>query len=89
MIQFDEKEQIFKLDTPHTSYVMGIAGGRYLLHVYYGKRLETTQLGYLLELGEGGLAKASLPEGEKVASLECLTQEYSFAGVGDFVFRWT
>ena len=39
-IQYDQKEQVFMLQTPKTSYVLGVYEGKYLLHLYYGKRIE-------------------------------------------------
>lgn len=35
----DHKEQLFYLQTPTTTYVMKLTGGRYLTHVYWGKKL--------------------------------------------------
>lgn len=34
-IRYMEKEKLFKLDTPETSYVCAVVEG-FLLHVYYG-----------------------------------------------------
>ena len=39
-IYIDEKEQVFHLKTPGTSYVMKVWRGKYLAHVYWGKRLD-------------------------------------------------
>lgn len=40
-ITYIEQKQLFKLDTPLTTYVISIVGSeRYLGHAYYGKRLE-------------------------------------------------
>ena len=39
-IIFDDKNRIFKLDTPNSSYMIKIADeDGFLLHMYYGKRL--------------------------------------------------
>ena len=35
MIQYDRENQIFKIDTKGTSYVMGVVSGKYLAHLYY------------------------------------------------------
>ena len=82
-ITFDEKAQVFKIDTEHTSYAMGVLGGTYLTHLYYGKKLQSTDLGYLLDFDEE-LKEVPLVEGQKVALLERPPFEYSFGGVGDF-----
>ncbi len=84
MIQFDREHQVFKIDTPHTSYVMGVVSGKYLSHIYYGNYIKTCDMGYLLDLGTDFLQEASLDEGEKVTLLDRLPFEYSFAGIGDF-----
>ena len=40
-IVYNAAERVFKLDTPNTSYVIGIVGEEgFLGHIYYGKRLE-------------------------------------------------
>ena len=39
-ILINEKEQIFHLKTPHTSYIMKVWRGKYLAHVYWGKRID-------------------------------------------------
>ena len=40
MITFYEKDRVFKLDTPHTSYLIGIVDEEnFIGHIYYGKRL--------------------------------------------------
>ena len=39
MITYQEKERIFKLDTPNTSYMIGIVDEEnFIGHIYYGKR---------------------------------------------------
>lgn len=50
MIVFDGKENIFKIDTENNSYVMGIIDEKYLVHIYYGKKLSGTHLAYLLDM---------------------------------------
>ena len=58
MIQFDREHQVFKIDTKNTSYVMGVVSGRYLAHIYYGKYIESTELGYVLNLDSSSLQDA-------------------------------
>ena len=52
MIVFDGKENIFKIDTENNSYVMGIIDEKYLVHIYYGKKLSGTHLAYLLDMDQ-------------------------------------
>ena len=39
-IIYDSNEKVFYLNTPNTSYVMNIYCDKYLLHLYYGKKVE-------------------------------------------------
>lgn len=39
-VQFEEQRRIFKLDTAHTTYMMGVTREGYLGHLYYGERVE-------------------------------------------------
>lgn len=83
MIKYNEEKKIFKLDTRTTSYVMGIADDKYLGHVYYGKKLESEDLGYLLRTAEHPFVPSELPR-EKLSFLDSYPMEYSFGGTGDF-----
>lgn len=40
MISFDEREGIFRIDTKNTTYAMKIAHGKFLVHLYYGKKAD-------------------------------------------------
>ena len=44
MIAFDSENKVFRLDTPNTSYCMGLADGKYLGQIFYGPRLLDTDL---------------------------------------------
>ena len=39
MIFFDERNQLFHMTTPRTSYIIGIEKGKYLAHLYWGRKL--------------------------------------------------
>ncbi len=83
MILFDEKNSIFKIDTVNTSYVMGLADEMYLGHVYYGDKLQSTDLTYLLGLEVNPFTPEQKP-GEKVSFMDCFPMEYPTKGLGDF-----
>ena len=52
-IIYDETGRVFKLDTLHTSYMMGIADEEgFLGHIYYGKRISACDVSYLLRIQE-------------------------------------
>ena len=65
MIVFDGKENIFKIDTENNSYVMGIIDEKYLVHIYYGKKLSGTHLAYLLDMDQEYLNDIHINYGEK------------------------
>ena len=83
MILYDYNTNIFRLDTDNTSYVIGLADGKYVGHVYYGKRLATTDLAYLLRIDEPPFVPSKNLR-EKVSFLDTYPMEYSFGGTGDF-----
>lgn len=81
-IIFDEKKCIFKLDTPKTSYIMGVEDG-YLLHYYYGKKLGTADVGYMSRTFEPPYTPARNAR-DKLSFLDCAPMEYPTGGIGDF-----
>lgn len=83
MIFFDEKKQIWKLDTPNTSYILGVVDGKYLAHLYYGAKVADTDLSYLLRLSEGSGVPSKNPA-ESVGFMDGLPFEYPVSGRGDF-----
>ena len=55
-IQFDKEHNVFNLQTPGSSYVIGIYDGKLPMHVHYGKRLNSTYGIYdMLDRKEGQL----------------------------------
>ena len=61
-ILFDEKNQIFHLQTPATSYVIGLYEGKLPLHLYYGKRMQNNHSlsTYMEGIGQNGWGHTSL-----------------------------
>ena len=52
-ISYSKNDRIFKLDTAHTSYVIGITDEEnFIGHVYYGARISDTDVAYLLRTQE-------------------------------------
>lgn len=37
---YDFDKKIFNIQTPNTSYVMGVLYDKYLIHLYYGKKVD-------------------------------------------------
>ncbi len=84
MIQFNEEKQLFHLTTPNTSYVMALADGMYLGHLYYGPKLsDVTGLEMMFRLNEAPFSPADNP-GYKVMFMEGFPFEYSSFGTGDY-----
>ena len=51
-ITYNESARIFKLRAGNTDYVLKVAPGEYLAHVYFGKKVPDEDLTYLLRLDE-------------------------------------
>ena len=48
-----EVKAVFKLDTPNTSYVIGVVDTeQFLGHIYYGQRLNDYHLAHVLRVKE-------------------------------------
>lgn len=82
-IRFDEENKIFQINTPNTTYLMGVAQGKYLGHLYYGKRMESCDGAYLMRMSAGEAAKHSYRR-DKVALMDSFFFEYPTWGVGDY-----
>lgn len=82
-ICFDEKKGIFKLDTDHTTYMIGVSKEGYVGHIYYGKRLQSAGGKYLLRMEEHPFTPESNRR-EKSAFLDSFPFEYPTGGVGDY-----
>lgn len=84
MITYNEKERVFKLDTPNTTYMIGIVDEEnFVGHIYYGRRLEDTDASYLMRTGEAPFVP-SRNNRERCSFYDCFPFEYPTGGVGDF-----
>jgi len=82
-ITFDEKSNIFHLQAGNTSYCMQIFKGKYLTHLYWGRRLRSGDVGYLLHPSDRAFSPN--PDlSDKSFSLDTLPQEYPAYGNSDF-----
>ena len=83
MIYFDERNQLFHMMTPHTSYIIGIEKGKYLTHLYWGKKLASMspQNAYC----SNNLSFSPNPDvNDKSYSLDTMPQEYPASYMSDF-----
>lgn len=74
-INYEENEQVFHLQTKNTSYIMKVVKGKYLAHVYWGKKINTpnmenAQLNRLIGFS------ATTDNEDKSYSLDFVCQEY-------------
>lgn len=83
-IKFFDKERIFKLDTPKSSYIIGIVDEEnFVGHAYYGKKCRDHQMGYLMRTGEAPFVPSENPR-DRLSFLDAFPFEYSTHGLGDF-----
>ncbi len=83
-IIFLEDKKIFKLDTPATSYVMGVEDSfGYLVHYYYGRKIADADVAYLARTWESPFTPEKNMR-DKLSFLDCAPLEYPTGGIGDF-----
>ncbi len=83
-ITYNEKNRIFKLDTPHTSYCIGVVDEEnFLGHVYYGRSLGSDDLAYLMRIGEPPFVP-SRNNRDRTSFLDAFPMEYTGHGLGDY-----
>lgn len=82
-IQYNEKERSFCLTAKDTTYMLKVAEGEYLAHVYYGKKVIDSDLTYLLRLDENPFTP-SKNNRDKAVYMDTLPFEFPCHGLGDF-----
>ena len=83
-IAYFQKEKIFKIDTEHTSYIIGLTDKpAYVGHIYYGARVEDHDLSYLLRTSEMPFVP-SQNNRDKLLFMDTYPMEYPVHGTGDF-----
>ena len=83
-IIFNEKRRIFKLDTVHTSYCIGIVDEEnFLGHIYYGRKLANDDLAYLMRTEEAPFVP-SRNNRDRASFLDSFPMEYTGSGLGDY-----
>ena len=83
-ITFDRASNTFQLNTKTTSYLIGIADGRYIGHIYYGKKLDNCQGSYAFLRTEERPFVPSRNQRDKGGFGDAFPYEYSTSGVGDY-----
>ncbi|MBR6365073.1 MAG: alpha-galactosidase [Lachnospiraceae bacterium] len=82
-IQYCEKCMSFFLHTPNTTYIMGIVNGKYLGHIYYGKKIQNQNLRHLMGVKADPFVDNINP-GDTGIFYDNFPFEYNFRGIGDF-----
>lgn len=82
-IIYNAEKQIFSLHTTNTTYQMKVDSLGYLLHLYYGKKVQQ-DMDYLLTFFDRGFsANPAEMADRRDYSLDTLPQEYPHLGTGD------
>ncbi len=84
-ITYLEEERLFKLDTPNTTYCIGLIDGEgFLGHAYYGRRIHNIQgISALMRICENPLTPETNAR-DRLSFLDSFPTEYSGHGVGDY-----
>lgn len=82
-IIYDEAQSIFHLQTQASSYVMQVVRGKYLSHLYWGRRVEQYRGSRAIIWKDRGFAP-NPDDTDRTFSLDTLPQEYPQTGNGDF-----
>lgn len=82
-VLYDEKQKVFLLHTPNTTYGIAVSDDRFLCHAYYGKRIDSSDIRYLLREDEAPFVP-SVNRREENAFLDVRPMEYPETGMGDY-----
>lgn len=85
-IYYSDKNRIFSLNTANSTYQIKISDQGFVLHTYYGDRIdETEDLSFLITHYDRGFSPNPNEVGQdRTISLDVMPQEISSAGIGDF-----
>ena len=83
-INYNEQNRVFKIDTEHTSYCIGIVDEEnFVGHIYYGRKLTDDTLCYLMRT----MAQPFVPSRnnrDRTSFLDTFPLEYTGHGLGDY-----
>ena len=83
-ILWDQKNKVFSLNTKNTTYQMKIDKFGFLLHNYYGEKLNNDTSYLVVYQDRGFSGNPYEAENDRTYSLDVLSQEYPFHGSGDY-----
>jgi alpha-galactosidase len=81
-INYEQTTKTFHLKTKETSYILKVLESGHLCHLYWGKRINTNNLDYLIEKNLWGSFIANT-DNIGTFQLEAITQEYPSYGATD------
>ena len=83
-ISYNHRERVFRLDTPHTTCLLGAVGREgFLGQIYYGPSVPDDNMGYLLRLDEPPGTPESNPR-ERASFYDAFPFAYPVWGGGSF-----
>lgn len=83
-INYNEQNRVFKIDTEHTSYCIGIVDeDNFVGHIYYGRKLTDDNLVYLMRTMEPPFVP-SRNNRDRTSFLDTFPMEYTGHGLGDY-----
>ena len=83
-INYNEQNRVFKIDTEHTSYCIGIVDEEnFVGHIYYGRKLSDDNLVYLMRTAEPPFVP-SKNNRDRTSFLDTFPMEYTGHGLGDY-----
>lgn len=83
-IHFNDTDKVFTLSTDHSTYQMKVDDYGFLLHLYYGRKIEHP-VEYLLTFADRGFSGNPYDvDNDRTYSMDALPQEFPSRGNGDF-----
>ncbi len=83
-INYCEKCRVFQLNTPNTSYMLGVVDEEgFIGHVYYGPKLDMQDLSSLMRINENPFVP-SKNNRDRLSFYDSFPAEYPGQGLGDF-----
>lgn len=83
-IRYDKETNVFQLNTPNTSYILGLVDKeKFVGHIYYGKKLGEDDFTYLMRTGENPFVPSENGR-DRNSFMDSFPMEYPGSGVGDY-----
>ena len=83
-IIYNETAGIFKLDTAHTSYLIGLTDDEgFIGHVYYGETISDSDAGYLMRTGEPPFVPSKNSR-DRSSFFDAFPMEFPGCNTGDY-----